>query len=403
MLSSSAAWPSANCPVATSALARASRSSTRASAGASSGSSRSARAEPAPRRSRARAARPPPRPHAGSRRRRRRPVARSARRGARAPPADAPRAAERVGAALVRAEAPAGRRRLVDRPPNERMPEAKAAWHLGLANEVEPQQLVEGLERRRLGTAAAAAASSGSNGSPATAAPSSTRRAPSESRANSSASAAPTAGGTSRSVGEGSGGACRALASQRSGELLEIERVAAALLVESGRGGLVDCFAEELASLVPRQSADLDADAACLRGAPRSSAAASALRQLDAGGRPARGARRASGGRRNSAPSSSTDAGSAQWRSSSTSTSGLRRREPLEQLAYGAVAAVALVLKRGCRAVANRESEGKTARARCERPRRGLEAMRPRPWTYSSSASTNTQKGRSRSSSDADP
>lgn len=58
---------------------------------------------------------------------------------------------ERLGAPLVRAQSPAGGRRPVDRPPDERMPEAKAARHLGLPNEVELQQLVQGLERRRLG------------------------------------------------------------------------------------------------------------------------------------------------------------------------------------------------------------------------------------------------------------
>ena len=59
---------------------------------------------------------------------------------------------ERLGASLVRAQSPTAGRRLVDRPSNERMPEAKAARHLGLANEVELQQLVQRLERRRLGS-----------------------------------------------------------------------------------------------------------------------------------------------------------------------------------------------------------------------------------------------------------
>ena len=85
---------------------------------------------------------------------------------------------ERVGAPFVRAQPPACRRRLVDRPSHERMPEAKAARHVGLADQIELQQLVDGAERRRARrTAAAAVASSGSNGSPATAAPWSTRRA----------------------------------------------------------------------------------------------------------------------------------------------------------------------------------------------------------------------------------
>ena len=59
---------------------------------------------------------------------------------------------ERLGASLVRAQSPTAGRRLVERPSNERMPEAKAARHLGLTNEVELQQFVQSLERRRLGS-----------------------------------------------------------------------------------------------------------------------------------------------------------------------------------------------------------------------------------------------------------
>ena len=43
---------------------------------------------------------------------------------------------QRVGTALVGAEPPAARRRLVDRPPHERVPEAEAAWHVGLTDHV---------------------------------------------------------------------------------------------------------------------------------------------------------------------------------------------------------------------------------------------------------------------------
>ena len=105
--------------------------------------------------------------------------------------------------------------------------------------------------------AAAAAASSGSNGSPATAAPSSRRRPPSDSSASSSLSAAAT-GGTSRPVTEISGAEAVPPALGRPGELLEVEGVATALLVEDGCAGGVDPLAEELLSLIRRQSAELE-------------------------------------------------------------------------------------------------------------------------------------------------
>ena len=54
---------------------------------------------------------------------------------------------ERLVAARVGAQSPAAGRRLVDRPPDERVPEAKATRHVRFAHEVESQQLVQGLER----------------------------------------------------------------------------------------------------------------------------------------------------------------------------------------------------------------------------------------------------------------
>ena len=88
--------------------------------------------------------------------------------------ADAPRSGERRGATLVGAEPPAGGGRLVDRPANERMPEAEAPRDVGRPEQIE----LRGARRSppsppSRAAAAAAAASSGSNGSPATAAPSS--------------------------------------------------------------------------------------------------------------------------------------------------------------------------------------------------------------------------------------
>ena len=45
---------------------------------------------------------------------------------------------------------------------------------------------------------------------------------------------------------------------ERAGELLEVEGVAAALLVEGGCAGGVDPLAEKLSSLIPRQRVELD-------------------------------------------------------------------------------------------------------------------------------------------------
>ena len=85
---------------------------------------------------------------------------------------------KRLGAPLVGTQPPAARRRLVDRTPDERVPEAKAPWDVGLANR---DRAAGARPPRRSPHAsdvpAAAAASSGSNGSPATAAPSRTSRA----------------------------------------------------------------------------------------------------------------------------------------------------------------------------------------------------------------------------------
>ena len=149
MLSSRARCPSANCPVAASAPANARSSSTRSSAGVASGRSRSAPANQ-------RAA------LAGARRAATSPASRRVATAATSPwraarstwwaraEADAPRSRERLGGTLVRAEPPASGRRLVDRPAHERMPESEPPGDVRLAHEVESQQLVKRVERRRL-------------------------------------------------------------------------------------------------------------------------------------------------------------------------------------------------------------------------------------------------------------
>ena len=103
-------------------------------------------------------------------------------------------------------------------------------------------------------------------------------------------------------------------------ELLEVEGVAAAVVVEMRRRGRRDGGAEELPGLVARERAELAADDGLAR-----SARSSAVRRRCGIclGRAAKArSTRAVGGRCTSVASSSTEAGSAQCRSSSTSTSG---------------------------------------------------------------------------------
>ena len=58
---------------------------------------------------------------------------------------------ESVGAALVRAEPPAAGHRLVHRAADERMPEAEAPGNVRLTDEIQAQQLVDRVDRCRLG------------------------------------------------------------------------------------------------------------------------------------------------------------------------------------------------------------------------------------------------------------
>ena len=79
------------------------------------------------------------------------------RRGARAP-TRARRVRERRRGPLVRAEPPAAGRGLVDRPADQRMAEAEAPRDVGGADQVEREQIVERVDRRRLAPTPAAAA-----------------------------------------------------------------------------------------------------------------------------------------------------------------------------------------------------------------------------------------------------
>ncbi len=109
---------------------------------------------------------------------------------------------------------------------------------------------------------AAAAANSGSNGSPATAAPSSTKRASCDSKPSSSTNAAATLRGTNVPPSETSGPpatkVCGAVG--RPGELLEIERIASALLIKGSSFRFVYRLAQELSSLSACERSDLCTD-----------------------------------------------------------------------------------------------------------------------------------------------
>ncbi len=344
MLSSSAAWPSANCPVATSALARASSSSTRNSAGAVPGSSRSASpnhaaalagarwaaASPASRRVATAAASP-------WRAERSTWCARSV--------AGAPRDGERLGAPLVSAQSPAAGRRLVDGPSNERVPEAKAAGHLGLTNEVELQQLVQRLERRSLGHRRGGRRKLGLErvARHRSRPPARAVRRPTAKRAPRRARQQPPAARRDPS-GDSSGPPCAAFTSERSGELLQIERVAAALLVESGRRGR---------GRLPRRGARRPRRASARRRrrptrvparCARSSAAVTPLRRLT-GTDSQRDEHRRGRWPAQQRPEQLDGCGVGPVEVVEDQHERRGRRESLEQLAHGAVSAIALVLE----------------------------------------------------------
>ena len=159
---------------------------------------------------------------------------------------------KRLCAPLVGAEPPAAGRGFVDRTANDRMPEAKAARHVRLADEIELEKLVDCFHRRRLG-------------------PFSCRgrelrleRVARDRRTLEDASSIVRQRGELLAQRSGDGNryadarqgalACRRRPG-RPGELLEVEGVAAALFVDARD---IDLFAEQLPSLVARHRADLD-------------------------------------------------------------------------------------------------------------------------------------------------
>ena len=243
MPSSRAVRASVNCPVAAWASARAVRSSTRSLMAA-----RHRRAVAALRRtsaphSPACAALRPLLPRAGRRPPRRRRGARSARRGAPAPRAEAPRAAS--ASALrrwaPRRQPPARRRRPLVRTSGCRKRKRRGT-SVGRTRSLRSSSS-SALTAAASLTAAAAATSSGSNGSPATAAPSSARRAVvrEAARAPRPERRRPRAERSSSASDRRQGieGAAR-WPRERAGKLLEVERIATALLVERRRRPTLD-------------------------------------------------------------------------------------------------------------------------------------------------------------------
>ena len=153
---------------------------------------------------------------------------------------------KRVGAPLVRTEPPAGGGGLVDRPAHERMPKAEAAGTSVVRRRSSCRSSSIASITEASGIPVAAAASSGSKGSPATDAPSRTRRADSDSSASSPVIEAATVDGTpiaASHVSSWTAAAPSARSSDRA-SCSQIERVAAALLVEGGCVSAVDRVAQ---------------------------------------------------------------------------------------------------------------------------------------------------------------
>ena len=230
-------------------------------------------------------------------------------------------------------------------------------------------------------TPAAAAISSGSNGSPATAAPSRTSRTSSESRRELLGERGSTAGGTSqRRAGGPRRGRAPGHTFQRARELLQ--RRTGCRRSPRGTPPAAAPRRRIRAAAGSRAGSELrarDGSAFRLRCA-RSNAAARRSGTWRGRMRHREQHRRCRRRRRSSAPSSSTVPESAQCRSSRISTSGLRRRERLQQVAKRAVGAVALVLKRRLAAGAEPGQRGEdVARARASVCVQLLQAPRVEP------------------------
>ncbi len=180
---------------------------------------------------------------------------------------------ERVGAALVRAEPPAAGHRLVHRAADERVPEAEAPGNVCLTDEIQAQQLVDRVDRRRLGGSGGRGGQLGIEG---LSRDGSALEDEARLLGEQSELLGERGSDRSRDVDAGErklvGRRRRVGMVGRPRELLEVERIAPAVLVEAGRVRLV---ADELPGLLGAERPKLDA-----------LDRADAVRPLDRGGEP---------------------------------------------------------------------------------------------------------------------
>ncbi len=168
---------------------------------------------------------------------------------------------ERLRGPLVRAEPPAARSGLVDGAPDQRVAEAKTAGHVGVAHKVALEELVERVHGRRL---RAARGGGGELGLERVTRHGRTLQDPASRIREQRELLGQRGGHGPRHLDPGHrdpAGGRRSIpgATRRTGELLEIEGVAAGLLVERGRLGTVDPRAEQLACLLLGQGSQLQA------------------------------------------------------------------------------------------------------------------------------------------------
>ena len=158
-------------------------------------------------------------------------------------------------AALVRAETPAARGRVIDGSPHERVAEAKTTRHVGLAHEVAAQQLVECRERgrlryRRRGSHQLGLERVTRDGSALEYEAGAGRQQPELLRQGGDDGGRDPAR-LEGDCGERRGGARSTILGAR--ELLEVERIATAVLVERRGREFVEVGAEQLAGLRQRE------------------------------------------------------------------------------------------------------------------------------------------------------
>ena len=225
---------------------------------------------------------------------------------------------QRLGRPRVGGEPPAAAHRLVHRAAHERVAEDEAARHLGGPDQIEVEQVVE----RRRAPPPPPARRSRRRGRARTARP--PRRRASRNARGRSRQRLELAGDRARHRRRHAGArrpppsraARRASRRARAAELLEVERVAAAVAVDRG-----DAPRRPRSSSSRPRRASLSWPSSSRRTRGPVSAAASRSAACP-GRKPSASSTGASGSRRSSAAISSSEAPSLQWRSSSTSTSG---------------------------------------------------------------------------------